>query len=344
MRTFAPLLVLSLAAAALGCATTQGGPPRPVLTADPLPSLDGGSPGQSATELDRGIAMVQNERYADGIATLEKAIKLLPNDAQAVYHLAYAYDRTGKRAEAESRYERAIVLDSKLVSARVNLAAMYLEPPARPEKAVLVLEPAVALEPKAVDVRLNLAFAYRQANEVDKAAAQYRAALETEDRVATRQMLADVLFDGGKMTEAAVEMRKLVPNFSKNSKALAAFGGRFAKAGAFEDCVAAYGAAIAVDGKDASHWLNRGLCRHELHQPEVEVATDYERAVQLDANYQPAHYYVGMALLAAKKRIKAAEAFERAYNLGASTPVGRKAKERWDELTHPNEKHQRGHH
>jgi tetratricopeptide (TPR) repeat protein len=346
MRTFAfrrgltkpSLLVVTLLLAGAGCATSALPPPRPVLEADPLPTVDG-DPGQGATELDRGIALVQNERFADGIAMLERAIKSFPNDSQAVYHLGYAYDRTGRRREAEEGYQRALVLDPKLVSARINLGAIYLEQPQQPVKAIAALEPAIALEPKAVDLRLNLAFAYRLTKNLDKAAEHYRVALQVEDRLDTRQMLADVLFDAGKKSEAVVEMKKLLPNFSKNVKALGAYGARFAKAGAYDDCVATFTKAIALDGKDASLWLNRGLCRHELKEPEAEVAADYERAAELDPNYQPAHYYVGMALLAAKKRAKAAEAFERAYKLGRDTPVGVKAKERWDELSLGNSKH-----
>jgi tetratricopeptide (TPR) repeat protein len=328
-RIVAAILAGTLAAA---CTPPRRPPPRPVLIAEPLPSFDGQTPGQGATDLDRGVALVQNERYADGIALIEKAFKTLPPDAESTYYLAYAYDRSGRRKEAEATYQRSIALDPKLVEPRINLAAMYLEEPPQAAKAIAVLEPAVALDPRAIDVHLNLAYANRLLKRLDVAAQHYRAALAIQEKVETRQMLADVLYDAGKTGELVLELKKLVPSFSRNAKALAAIAGRFAKAGAYAECASTFTKAIGLDGSDASFYLNRGLCRHELKEREEDVLADFERAVEADSKFQPAHYYMAMSLLQMKKLARAAEAFERAYKLGPDTTVGRKAKAQWDEL------------
>ncbi len=308
-------------------------PAQTVLLADPLPGLEGDVTGAQATEFDRGVALVQLERYAEGVVLLERALKPSSSDVTAIYHLGYAYEQLGRQSDAEASYLRVIALDPKFASARVNLGSLYLAAPGQELKAIQVLEPAVAFEPKAVDLRLNLAFAYGRLKNLDKAAEHYRAALASEDRVDIRQMLVDVLFDGEKMPEAIIEMRKLLPNFHKDARAMAAFGGRFAKARAFEDCVAAFTTAIQLDGNTSSYFLNRGLCRHELKTQEAEAASDYERATVLDPTYQPAFYYLGMSLLTQQRLVPAAEALLHAHNLGTTTPVGLKAKARWDDLT-----------
>lgn len=312
-----------------GCEPPPPVPPRPVLIAEPLPGMENDVLGQERTDLDRGLGLIQNERYADGIALVEKALLSIKNDADAVYHLAYAYERTGRRSEAEATYMRAIAVDPKHTSSRINLAAMYLDEPARPERAVAVLEPAVALDPKATDVRLNLAYAYRLMKDYAKAVGQYRAALATEDKVQTRQMLADVLFDAGSKDELVVELQKLVPSFSKNAKALGAIAGRFAKAGSYGDCLGAAAKAIALDGNDPSFWVTRGLCRHELGESEDAVVTDFERAIEIDSKHQAAHYYAAMSYLRSKKKTKGIEALDRTMRLGLETPFGQKAKERY---------------
>ncbi|MBM4375029.1 MAG: tetratricopeptide repeat protein [Deltaproteobacteria bacterium] len=328
-RTLAALVVATSMAA---CAAPPRKRPRPVLIAEPLPSFDGQTPGQGATDLDRGVALVQNERYADGIALIEKAFKTVTPDAESTYYLGFAYDRVGRRREAEATYQQAITLDPKLVEARMNLGAMYLEDPPQPAKALAVLEPAVAIEPRAIDVNLNLAYANRLLKRLDQAANHYRAALASQDKVETRQMLADVLYDAGKMGELVLELKKLVPAFSRNAKALAAIAGRFAKAGSYADCAVTYTKVVALDGTDASSYLNRGLCRHELKEREEDVLADYERAVEADSKFQPAHFYMAMSLMQMKKLVRAAEAFEKAYKLGPDTTVGRKAKAHWDDL------------
>lgn len=329
----APLaLVVAAVSTSVGCTPPPAAPPRPVLIAEPLPSFDGQTPGQSATDLDRGVALIQNERFAEGAALIEKAFTVGSPDAESMYYLAFAYDQLGRRKEAEATFLRTLDLDPKHVAARINLGAMYLDEPAQPARAIAVLEPAVAADPKALEVQLNLAYAHRLLKHFDKAAQHYRAALALGEKVETRQMLADVLYDGGLMNELVPELKKLVTSFSRNPKALAALGGRFAKAGAYADCVSTFTKALALDTTDATSYLNRGLCRHELKEREDLILADYERAAEADPNYQPAFYYMGMSLLLSKKLSRAAEAFERAYRLGPDTTIGRKAKSHWDEL------------
>ena len=74
------------------------------------------------------------------------------NDAKSTYYLALCLDQLGQRSEATEKYKRAILLDAKLIEPRVNLAAIYLEKPMKPRRAVEVLAPAAKLDPKAYDV------------------------------------------------------------------------------------------------------------------------------------------------------------------------------------------------
>lgn len=325
----AAAFVTALAAVAIGCTPPPPLPPPPALLADPPSTPEGTISGHGVTELDRGLALIQNERFAEGIRLIEDAMNLGVVDAEATYHLAFAHEQLGHRREAESYYLKTLQLSPNHVNSRVNLAAIYLEEPLQPAKAINVLEPAVAADPKSTDIRLNLAYAYRLRKQLDKAAEQYRKALEIEDKVAVRQMLADALFDSGDKKDVVVEMRKLLGAFEKQPKALAAYGGRFAKVGAYADCVTAFGKAIEAEPANPSYYLNRGLCRHELHDSEEAAAQDFQKASELEPRNQAAHYYLGMSRLEEKRYELAAEALEKAFRLGPYTAIGKKAHERW---------------
>jgi len=244
-----------------------------------------------------------------------------------------------KRKEAEVGYQRALALDPKLVNARINLGAMYLEDPPQPDKAIAALEPAVALEPDAADLHLNLAYAYRLGRQPEKAAAHYRTVLKADDNPDVRFMLVEVLGDAGKSDEMVAELNKLLPLYDKDVKRIAFIGMRFAKAHAFTECVDTFNKAIKLNAKDPNLWLNRGLCRHELKQDEESVADDYRKALEIDKTFQPAWYYLGVSYAAQKKRAKAVDSFERCTKLGPDTPVGKRAKEKWDALIKEVTKH-----
>jgi Flp pilus assembly protein TadD len=325
----------SLGFIAAGCTPPKPPPPPPVLIAEPPIALDGAGSSKGETDVDRGVVLVQNERFAEGVQLIERGMAAGFGDAESAYYVAYGHERLGHRNEAENYYLKALQLEPTMVNARVNLAAIYLEEPLQPAKAIAVLEPAVASEPKSVDVRLNLAYAHRLEKNFAKAAEHYRAALAIEEKLETRQMLADVLFDAGDAKEVVVEMKKLLPSFTKNAKAMAAFGGRFAKVGAYTDCVSAFTKAIELEPRDANHYVNRGLCRHELGEPEASVAQDFEKATALDPKNQAALYYLGMSMIIVKKPGRALESFEKAVRLGGGTPFGKKAREKWEAMVNP---------
>jgi tetratricopeptide (TPR) repeat protein len=307
-------------------------PPRASLIADPPPTETGEMPGAGQSDLDRGLAYVRNNAFADALPYLERAVKAMPSGAEACYYLALAHDRTGKRREAQAGYERALSLDPKLTNARINLGAMYLEEPPQPEKAIALLEPAAAAEPDATDIHMNLAFAYRLLKKPEKAAEHYRGALRRDDNPDARAMLVEVLSELGQKDEVVVELKKLMPAYEKDVKKMTGLGKELGKAGAFKECVEAFNKVMALDAKNANALVNRGICRHELKEGEDQVIKDYEQAVAIDPKFQAGWYYLGVSQIALRKRAKASEAFEKAYHLGPDTPIGQKAKDKWDAM------------
>ena len=67
----------------------------------------------------------QSGNRADAIAELRKALSNDPNNAQALFDLAYQLDLVGEEDEAVSLYERAANRQPAHINALINLAIMY---------------------------------------------------------------------------------------------------------------------------------------------------------------------------------------------------------------------------
>ncbi|MFP6686374.1 MAG: hypothetical protein VB934_16765, partial [Polyangiaceae bacterium] len=65
---------------------------------------------------------------------------------------------------------------------------------------------------------------------------------------------------------------------------------------------------------------------------EAGARADYEEATRLDPTSQAARYYLAMSYLGDGDRVEAAKHFEACMKLGADTPIGKKARQRYDGL------------
>ena len=76
-----------------------------------------------ARVLDReGVALAQQGKLSDAVDRFRTALTLDPESADAVYHLALAYDRLGNTDQAILEYERALRLHPEFTEARYLMA------------------------------------------------------------------------------------------------------------------------------------------------------------------------------------------------------------------------------
>jgi Tfp pilus assembly protein PilF len=328
VETTAPArwLACLVAAWALGGCPTQDAGPDPILEADPPPTEDGKPPGAGQSDFDRGLAYAEKGAFAEAIPHFERAIEARPENAEAHYNLALCYENTKDVPKAEASYKKAIELDSKLVDARVRLGALYLQDPPRPKEAIAALEPALEMEKpdKTADIRAQLGFAYRLTGQLVKAESHYQAALRIQPAGDVHLAYADLLFEMGKPSETAAQLRLALPAFKKDIDKTVFIAQHFGRVGAFSDCVAAYSHAIELKSDDAGLLVYRGRCKQGLKQ-EPEARSDYEAALKIDPKFQAAHFFLGMSYLEQKMNGRARLHFQQAVQLGKDTPVGKKA-------------------
>jgi tetratricopeptide (TPR) repeat protein len=330
-------LALALALALAACAGQE--PARePALTADPPVGPSGGSADDGAvqTEIERGIAYVKNEKYAEAKEHFQKAISIKPTPAGYTY-LGIAAEKTGDRAGAEAAYQGALKLDPGFAEAAQNLGALYLDDPPRPDEAIAVLKAAIAKSADNGRLYQNLGFAYGLKGDLDGAGKAYEASLAKGEDAQTRFAWGALLQEHKQPEKAAEQLKKALDATRDDAPLLVSIGRLLGSTKAYGDCVRAFDRAIKIKATDPEWYVRRGTCRHEL-KDEDGAQKDYEAAVKADPKFAPAHYYLGLSFLVQKKRLNATLELEKAVKLGGEGGIGKAAKDKLEELSKKGQK------
>jgi Flp pilus assembly protein TadD len=326
------LVAVMTAFSSFACSTVP--PKDPPLIADPP---EGGAEvnNQAAanTELDRGLAFLENGHYAEARDHLEKAFAIEPKNANAAANLGIAREKVGDRDGAEAAYKAAIGLDPTLAEAAENLSAMYLDAdPPKADAAIAVLKAALEKSPANWKLLENLGYSYGILRDVDNATKAYDAAIAKGDNPLMRFAYGSMLFDNKQPDRAAVQLKKALDG-SKDGKddapRLVTIGRMLGATKSFGDCVRAFDRAIKIAATDPEWFVSRGVCRHEL-KDEAGAQEDYNAAIKLNASFAPAHYYLGLSLLLEKKRQSAYTELEKASK--GDSKVAKAAKAKMDEI------------
>ena len=321
------LLAAGLSLSIAACAATEATPKEPLVADPPLSGAAALEEGVAATELSRGIAYVKNEKFEEAKGHFEKALEAQPSSVEAAFYLGVAREQTGDRMGAEDAYKRALASDPKSAEAAGNLSALYLDEPSRPADAIGVLEPAVAASPGNAQLLQNLAYAHSLQGDVEGASKAYDAAIAKADSADLRFAYGSMLFEAKKLDRAAIQLKKALELTKDDVPTLATLGRMLGHAGAFGDCVAALDRAIKAKADDPELFVRRGVCKHEL-EDERGARADYEAAIKVAPKFAAAHYYLGLSLLADKRRLQAIKELELAVSLGAETSIGKLATEK----------------
>lgn len=318
-------------AAAMAMASCTPEPVRePPLTADP-PVASNADEGAVQTELERGIEYVKHERFAEAREHFQKAIEIKPTPTAWTY-LGVTAERTSDRGAAEEAYQNALKLDPAFVEAAQNLAALYLDDPARPDDAIAVLKPALEKNP---DARLyqNFAYALSLKGDVPGSSKAYEAALAKGEDAQLRFAYGAMLHQAKQPGPAAEQLKKALDAVKGADAALLMSIGRLlGVTKAYGDCVRAIDRAIAVKSDEPEMFTRRGTCKHEL-KDERGAQEDFQAAIKIDPNYAAAHYYLGLSHLALRARGRAVTELEKAAQLGGDGPIGKAARAKIAELT-----------
>ena len=157
-----------------------------------------------------GMALSAQQRFADALPPLRRAVDAEPNDPQFVENLALCQCQLGDFAGAEASLRRSLALRPNSAEARSALASV-LRAGGHLDAAEVELRSALALEPRRAAFHFNLGNLLTETGRHGEAEASFRTALALDPRdPAPRANLGLLLADLGRFDEARTSARAVL--------------------------------------------------------------------------------------------------------------------------------------
>jgi tetratricopeptide (TPR) repeat protein len=143
--------------------------------------LFGCTPAGPRALLD-GERLLSEGQFEPAAQRLERAVQLIPGNAQAWNHLGLAYHRAGRLDDATKAYQQSLILDRELASARFNLGCLDLDR-GDAEGAIRELTSYLIVQPNSTAGWLKLGTAQLRARQTDAAERSFRQALQIDGQL-----------------------------------------------------------------------------------------------------------------------------------------------------------------
>ena len=238
-------------------------------------------PKMSAAYVNLGMLLLDNREDAAAVAPLRKAVELLPAESRPRYLLAVALDRSGDRRGAAESFEALLHLDPNDITAIEYLGWMNLRS-GKPAEAETRFRHAVEVAPQGADGFRGLAESL-VAQKKPEAVAVYRQYLELRPNDSdAHSRFIHLLMDQGQNDEALAELDRVdggkptVPSLKLRADIQIAQK-------KWKDAITTLQQAVVLAPNDAQ--LRGGLGRAYLQVRDFANAEkELKSAIQLDAN------------------------------------------------------------
>ena len=198
--------------------------------------------------------------------------------------------------DSESLWSQALAHTTNNSVAECNLGAALLEQGRRAE-AMTRFDRALAIDPDYREAHVDLGNALLDAGHADEAIAHYRQVLALDPAHANAALgLGNGLLAAGRTDEAIVAYRQAVNSAPDSALAHNNLGNALLRNGQVEEATAEYRRALAADPRFALAHNNLGNALSRTPEHSGEAIDHYRRALELDPNYAEAHYNLGIAL------------------------------------------------
>lgn len=259
-----------------------------------------------------GAALLRQEE--DAVPILQRAIQLLPEDADTHCDLGTALRQRGDVAGAAARYQRALELRPAHLAAMVELANA-LQLCGRFLEAAATYRRALNIEPEVAEIHNNLGNALKDLGQLDDALASYRRALAINpDFAEAHSNLGNALRGLGQFDQAAHSCRSAIaikPNFAQAHNNL---GNALKDLGQPDDALASYRRALELEPHFADAHSNLGNALRDLGRLQ-EALVSYLRALELKPALAEAHNNLGNVHLDLLQLSEAEQSYRRALAL-----------------------------
>ncbi len=295
-----------------------------------------------------GVSYLQEKAYQTGIPSIEKALIVKPDSAEAHFNLGNAYRELKQFDRAIVSYRRTIALKPDFVDAHNNLGNT-LQDAKHFKEAIACFESLLAIRPDYCDAHNNLGVIYRALGQYDQAIASYRQALALNPDYAEAHYNIGVIHSDHKRYTEAIESYKqaigLKPDHARAHHNLGEAHGQLEQ---YEESITCYMIALAIkpDYVDAGYHLgliylelkqypkalaalthavnlepedekalnSLGVCYSEVENHEEALAC-FKKAVAINPDYAKAHFNMGVALNELYRFEEAVDCYKKALTL-----------------------------
>lgn len=229
-----------------------------------------------------GVAL--NAQGKDGLVALQKAVALMPGDAQAHSNLGNALKDAGRLAEAEASYRHALALNAKDALVQYNLGTV-LQAGDRGAEAEAAYQAAIALRPDFAEAFYNLATLLDEKGNPADAEACYRRTIALQPTHANAWNNLGLLLNRLKrFDEAEVACQQAVAIQPGNYDFILRVGWLQLRRGRFAEAAASFRRAIALKPDFDEAYYGLGFVQKE--QGCLESA---EESIRYALSLNPAH-------------------------------------------------------
>jgi tetratricopeptide (TPR) repeat protein len=319
-----------------------------------LPWLSAGAQSPAVVKrLEQAATLIREHKLTEAERQLHSILKETPAEAQAVNLLGTVRASQGRLAEAESLFGRAIGIDKQLISARLNLAYLYLLKGA-PEKTIVELQAALRLAPANTEALYRLARLLLSQNRIDdcvslleqakqtqslagpffsllgdaylrkgdaaKAEESYLLALgKADDAVEALSGMAQIAHAKGDAKTASAYLSRAKEGLGQSAEWHYRFALTALKLGSYGEAKWALEQAVQLNPGEAAYFVALGAVW--LKKPDLFAAEQaFRKALQLHTGSPQGHMYLGYTLLKQKRYAEARAHLEKSLKTDMGIP------------------------
>jgi tetratricopeptide (TPR) repeat protein len=277
-------------------------------------------PGYPEALFNRAVSLQALARFEQALAGYDRALAVRPDHAEALSNRGVVLHKLGRIAEAIASYERALATRPTFVEALANRGNALAEL-GRREEALASYERALAVRPDHADVLFHRGGVLHELGRSDDALESYERALTARPDFAEARFNRAVLLQAGARHEAALaDYDRVLALRPDHAEAHGNRGAVLNHLGRLDEAVASYDRAIAARPDYADAWSNRGQALQALRRYEEALAS-CERALALRPDHAEAWSNRGVVLQVRRRFDEALASYDRALALRPDWPA-----------------------
>ncbi len=256
------------------------------------------APRLAEAYLNQGVVLQELGQHPEALAAFEIAVGYRPELASGHARLGVALHAAGRLDEAVESLRRAVSLQPDFTSAYCDLGAALLDLGLHRDAAE-ALQAALSLDPECPEAHNCLGQVCKAMGYLDQALSAYRQALAGRPDYAEAHYNHGVLLNElHRPVEAVASFRAALTFRADYADAHASMGAALLRLGRAGEAVGTFRRALDLKPGAAGTWylLGRAFSQEGRRQ---EAVGAFDRALAIQPGFAEAHWYRGLALLAA---------------------------------------------